>query len=62
MKHSNVMLVVVGMPLVVTDDISMTFDNKGQFQRYKLNTNLNDKMKGMYQTIQLEFSHDKNNV
>jgi hypothetical protein len=36
------------MASVVTDDISMTLDNKGQFQRYKLNTNLNGKMKGMY--------------
>jgi hypothetical protein len=35
------------MPSVVMDDISMTLDNKGKFQRYKLSTNLNGKMKGM---------------
>jgi hypothetical protein len=35
------------MPSVVTDDISMTLDNKGQFQWYKLNTNLDGKMKGV---------------
>ena len=59
--NSNIMLVVVWMSLV-SDDTSMTLDNKGQFQWYKLNTNLNGKMKGMDQTIQGEFSHDKNNV
>ena len=47
MKHSNVMLVVVWMPLVVTDDISMTLDNKGQLKWYKLNTSFNGKMKSM---------------
>jgi hypothetical protein len=31
----------------VSDDISMAFDNKGQFKWYKLNTNLNGKVKGM---------------
>jgi hypothetical protein len=31
----------------VLDDISVTLDNKGQFKQYKLNTNLNGKVKGM---------------
>jgi hypothetical protein len=35
------------MPSVVMDDISMTLDNKGQFQWYKLNTYLDGKMKGV---------------
>ena len=46
----------------VSYNISIALDKKGQFQWYKLNTNLNGKMKGMYQTIQREFSHDKDNV
>jgi len=44
--NSNIMLVVVWMSSV-SDDISMALDNKGQFKRYKLNTNLNGKVKGM---------------
>jgi len=43
---SNIMLVVVWM-YSVSDNISMALDKKGQFQWYKLNTNLNGKMKGM---------------
>jgi hypothetical protein len=31
----------------MSDDISMALDNKGQFKRYELNTNLNGKVKGM---------------
>ena len=60
--HSNIMLVVVWMPSVVIDDISMTLDNKRQFQRYKLDTNLNGKMKGIDQRIQRKLSHNRNNV
>jgi hypothetical protein len=31
----------------VSDDISMTLNNKGQLKWYKLNTNFNGKMKSM---------------
>jgi hypothetical protein len=32
---------------LVSYDIPMALDNKGQFKQYKLNTDLNSKVKGM---------------